>query len=138
MSYNFSIRSRKNLEGVHPDLVSVVTRALELTEIDFTVVEGLRSMDKQLEYVRRGASKTLRSYHLKQTDGYGHAVDLYPYYDGSVQVNAPHAKFAAIAKAMRQVAKELGVRITWGADWDSDGITTDHSFVDSPHFQLEV
>lgn len=49
MAYCFSARSRQNLVDVHPNLVAVVTRALELSEVDFTVVEGLRSMDRQLE-----------------------------------------------------------------------------------------
>lgn len=126
----FSTRSRKALEGVHPGLVRVVEHALELSPLDFTVVEGVRSLEKQKEYVAKGVSKTLNSRHLKQSDGYAHAVDIYPYYDRSVQVNAPMDKFRAIADAMKQSAKELGVSITWGGDWKS--------FVDAPHYQIEV
>ena len=98
--YKFSKRSLRNLEGVHPLLVNVVHRALELSNIDFTVVEGLRTIEKQREYVAKGASKTMNSYHLKQKDGYGHAVDIYPYYNGSVQVDAPLSEFKKIANAM--------------------------------------
>lgn len=129
MAYQFSARSRKALDGVHPDLVRVAQRALEITEVDFTVIEGLRSLEKQRQYYEQGASRTMQSYHLRQNTGYGHAVDLYPYFDGSVQVHAMPEKWKAIAAAMKQAADELSVKITWGGDWKS--------FVDMPHFQYE-
>lgn len=136
--FKLSKRSLNNLVEVHPTLVDIVKRAIEITEQDFTVVEGLRTIEKQREYVAKGVSKTMKSYHLKQDDGYGHAVDLYPYYNGSVQVEAPFSKFKLISEAMLKAAKESGVTITWGADWDRDGDTRDHSFVDSPHYQIEL
>lgn len=136
--FKLSKRSLTNLEGVHPTLVKIVERAIEISKQDFTVVEGLRTIEKQKEYVAKGVSKTMKSYHLKQNDGYGHAVDLYPYYNGSVQVNAPFSKFKLISEAMLEAAKEFNIVITWGADWDRDGDTTDHSFVDSPHYQIEI
>ena len=136
--YKLSKRSLRNLEGVHPLLVNIVHRALELSNIDFTVVEGLRTIEKQREYYNKGASKTMRSYHLKQSDGYGHAVDIYPYYNGSVQVNAPLSEFKKIANAMMEAGDEYGVILTWGADWDRDGDTRDHTFIDSPHYQIEL
>ena len=128
MAFTFSRRSRNALIGVHPDLVRVVELALESTSVDFTVVEGLRSLDKQREYLAKGVSKTLKSRHLRQSDGYGHAVDLYPYYDGSVQVHAPIEKFQTVADAMQRAAQTLNVSITRGIDWGWD----------APHFQLEL
>ena len=128
--YVFSSRSLKAMEGVHPLLVKVVALALKKSEIDFTVVEGLRTLDKQKEYFAKGASKTLKSKHLKQLDGFGHAVDLYPYYDGKVQVDASKGRFDFIAVAMKQAAKEIGVKITWGGDWKT--------FPDCPHFQIDL
>ena len=136
--YKLSKRSLNNLNGVHPDLVKVVKRALEISDIDFTVVEGLRTIEKQKEYVAKGASKIMKSYHLKQKDGYGHAVDIYPYYNGSVQVNAPLSEFKKIANAMMKAGNEYDVIVTWGADWDRDGNIKEHSFIDSPHYQIEI
>lgn len=130
MAYVFSKRSLSALEGVHPDLVRVCRRALELSAVDFTAVEGVRSLERQEKLLAAGASKTLKSRHLIQPDGYGHAVDLYPFYDGKVQVRAPHGVFGQIAAAMKKAAAELGVKITWGGDWKS--------FCDTPHFQIEV
>ena len=59
------------LEGVHPDLVKVVHRAAALSDIDFTVLEGLRTVARQKQLVKAGASKTMNSRHIT-----GHAVDL--------------------------------------------------------------
>lgn len=128
MAYRLSQRSEKALIGVHPDLVACVRRALELTTQDFTVVEGLRSLERQRELVAKGASKTLKGRHLKQPDGYGHAVDLYPYYNRSVQTEAPYERFYDISRAMKQAAGELGVAITWGGDWKNAW--------DTPHYEL--
>ncbi len=130
MPYTLGNRSKRNLENVHPKLVEVVELAIKKTGQDFTVVEGLRTIEKQKEYLAKGTSKTMNSKHLAQKDGYSHAVDLYPYYDGSVQVHAPWVKWVNISDAMKAAALELGVQITWGGDWKS--------FVDGPHYQLEV
>lgn len=127
--YKLSNRSMNALKDVHPDLIAVVNRALEISPVDFTVVEGLRTIEKQRENVAKGVSQTMNSKHLLQKDGFGHAVDLYPYYDGKVQVQAPWSKFADIANAMKAAALVLGFKITWGGDWKS--------LKDGPHYQIE-
>lgn len=119
MNFQLGQRSREHLKGVHPDLVKVVERAIELTEYDFSVVEGVRSLETQKAYVAKGASKTMNSRHLT-----GHAVDLYP-----VGRPTPWERCPAIADAMIQAAKELHVPIVWGGSWKS--------FVDQPHFELD-
>ena len=73
MAYKLSQRSLQNLSGVHPDLVAVVKRAIEITEQDFSVIEGIRSIDRQRELVKSGASQPMNSRHLT-----GHAVDIAP------------------------------------------------------------
>lgn len=130
MAYAFSARSRNNLQGIHPDLIRVCKRALELSPVDFTVVEGLRDIERQRKLFAEGKSLTMKSRHLPQPDGYGHAVDLYPFYDGKVQVHAPSSVFRQVADAMKAAARELGVTITWGGDWKR--------LVDTPHYQIEV
>ena len=121
MTYRLGNRSKERLEGVHPDLVKVVERAIEITEQDFTVLEGLRSLTRQKALKLRGASTTLRSRHLT-----GHAVDLGAYVDGEVRWDWP--LYHIIAKAMKQAALELKVDMEWGGDWKS--------FPDGPHYQL--
>ncbi len=121
MSFRLGKRSLKNLKGVHPDLVRVVKRAIEITDVDFTVIEGVRSKKRQRELFRLGASKTMRSRHLT-----GHAADLAAYVGGGIRWDWP--LYPKIASAMKKAAVDLGVSIVWGGDWKR--------FRDGPHFQL--
>ena len=118
MAYKLSFRSRQRLSGVHPDLVAVVNRAIEITEQDFSVIEGIRNIERQKQLVKNGDSKTLNSRHLT-----GHAVDLAPY-----PLSWDWEYFYPIADAMKAAAEELDVALEWGGDWKS--------FPDGPHFQL--
>ena len=121
MTYNLSKKSRDRLAGVHPDLVKVVERAIEITEIDFAVLEGVRSKTRQEQLVKAGASQTMRSRHLT-----GHAVDLGAYVAGSIRWDWP--LYHKLAVAVKQAAAELQVPIEWGGDWTT--------FKDGPHWQL--
>lgn len=122
MSYALGITSRLRLRGVHDDLVKVVQRAIRISEVDFTVLEGVRSRQRQVELVKAGASKTMNSRHLT-----GHAVDLGAYVNGSVRWDWP--LYFKIADAMKSAADELGIPIVWGGDWVT--------FKDGPHFELD-
>ena len=141
--YKLSERSLKSLEGVDPNLVKIVKRAIEITEQDFIVIEGVRS--KEQCYINYGKGRTaaqcsakgvptkyaqpslskvtwlndpLASKHVT-----GNAVDLVPY---PIDWNTI-SKFTTISKAMKQAAKELGVDLEWGGDWTKK---------DYPHFEL--
>jgi peptidoglycan L-alanyl-D-glutamate endopeptidase CwlK len=121
MGFILSRRSMKNLEGVHPDLVRVVKRALELTSVDFTVIEGVRTAERQKVLFTAGATKTMNSRHLT-----GHAVDLAAWVKGGIRWD--WSLYEKIALAMKAAAEELGIKLTWGGDWKS--------FKDGPHFEL--
>ena len=114
-------RSVMRLKGVHPDLVKVVQHAIEISEVDFTVLEGLRTIERQQALVKAGASQTLKSRHLT-----GHAVDLGAWVDDQVDWSWP--LYSKIAKAMETSSKQVGVPIEWGGNWAK--------FKDGPHFQL--
>lgn len=119
--FQLGATSLARLKGVHPDLVKVVKRAIEITPIDFTVLEGLRTKERQKQLVAKGASKTMNSYHLT-----GHAVDIAPLVDGKVTWDWKY--YNQLAPVIKQAAKELGVNITWGGDWKT--------FKDGPHWQI--
>lgn len=141
-NFKFSARSRKALEGVHPDLVRVVTRALAISQVDFMVIEGVRTPERQAVLFAQGRTApgaivtwARTSNHFVSTKtGFGHAVDLLPApYDWKAT-----RPFDAVATAMFQAAKEEGVRIRWGADWDKDGYWREKGEIDSPHFELDA
>lgn len=151
--YKLGKHSRSELRGVHPDLVGVVRLAIRLTDQDFTVHDGLRTIEEQLEYCRRGVSQTMASMHLPQEeDGKGHAVDLVPFINGKMRWEL--VPCYNIAVAMRQAAREKGVAIRWGGCWQRlDDDTREPAlmveeyvskrrrrgrrpFIDAPHFEL--
>lgn len=111
MSWKFSRRSLSHLAGVQRRLVRVVTRALQVSKVDFGVIDGLRTRAEQADLVRSGASKTMNSKHL-----HGWAVDLMAYVGsrGSWEIDL----YCRIADAMVKAAREQGVGIRWGGAWD--------------------
>lgn len=149
MAFKLSKRSLGRLEGVKPELVEVVKRAIELTTIDFGVTEGVRTEKRQKELFDKGASKTMNSKHLG-----GNAVDLVAYIGSKVCWELD--MYDNLADAMKQSAIEKGVRIKWGAAWSIDCLndwngTAEEAmnsyvdlrrsqgrrpFIDAPHFEL--
>ena len=122
MSFKLSTRSKNKLKGVHPDMVAVVERAIKLTDVDFGVTYGVRSLAEQEKLVASGRSQTMKSKHLKQDDGYSHAVDVVDY-DGSDVVWEINV-YDNICDAFKKAAIEKGVAIKWGAAWSEGDIRT--------------
>lgn len=113
-----TFKHKERLYGLHPSLVKIINAAEPNLPFDVIISEGLRTKEKQAEYVRKGASKTMNSRHLT-----GHAVDLIPAEDSTAW--PLYHKLAAVIKA---AAKQAGVPITWGGDWKT--------FKDGPHWEL--
>ena len=126
MSITLSARSLERLEGAHPDLAKVIKRAAAISDIDFTVLEVLRTIERQRQLVAQGASKTMNSRHLPGKDGKSRAVDIAPMIDGKVSWDWP--LYHRLAPIIKQAAKECNVPIEWGGDW--------RRFKDGPHWQL--
>jgi|TARA_R110000803_G_scaffold204584_1_gene270706 peptidoglycan L-alanyl-D-glutamate endopeptidase CwlK len=148
MSFKLSERSLDRLKGVDQKLVDVVKRAIDITEIDFGVTEGLRTLSRQKQLVEKGASQTLKSKHLG-----GRAVDLAAYV--GPRISWELAVYDDVAEAIRQAANELDVTIRWGAAWHKNLTDTEMSaealmneyidlrrsqsrrpFIDAMHFEL--
>ena len=119
--YTLSKASEEKLIGVHPDLIRVVRRAIELTEIDFKLTEGLRTRERQRQLVAAKKSKTMNSRHLT-----GHAIDFVALPGGKASYER-FSDYVTIAKAFKAAAAELGIKIETGADWGWDG----------PHVELD-
>jgi peptidoglycan L-alanyl-D-glutamate endopeptidase CwlK len=121
MGYQFGSRSLARLNGVHPDLVRVMKRAISCSTIDFTVLEGMRTLERQKQLMKSGATRTMNSRHLT-----GHAVDIAPLLGGEVRWDWP--LYHQLAAVVKKAALELEVPIQWGGDW--------RSFKDGPHWEL--
>ena len=154
MAFKLSNRSKKKLEGVHPDMVAVVVRAIELTKVDFGVTYGVRTVEEQEKLVASGRSQTMKSKHLIQDSGYSHAVDVVAY-DGSNVIWELNV-YDDICDAFKKAALDLGVAVKWGAAWSEGDIRSykgtaedamnayvdlrrsqgRRPFIDGPHFEL--
>ncbi|MGX5439622.1 SH3 domain-containing protein [Bacillus cereus] len=86
--------------------------------IEVLIYETIRTVEQQREYVRKGASQTMRSYHLV-----GQALDFVPIQSNGTEDWNGYNK-EPWASAIRY-AKQIGFE--WGGDWKG--------FVDSPHLQ---
>lgn len=146
MSYNLSKLSRSRMVGLHPDLIKIVELAIKLTKVDFRVQEGLRTIETQREYVKKGASQTMNSRHLT-----GKAVDVVALPAGVVSWDLKH--YCTIAQAFKEASESLAIPVRWGGCWLELSSVTDpmksveaysankrankqKAFIDSPHFEL--
>jgi len=120
MRLTLGSRSLSRVEGVDPDLVRVVKRSAAMSDLDFTVLEGLRTEARQQQLFKQGATKTLNSRHIT-----GHAVDLAPMLDGKVSWDWP--LYHRLAKTVKSAADLEKVPLQWGGDW---------TFKDGPHWEL--
>lgn len=138
MNFKLSKRSLERLVGVNDKMASVVKRAIEISEVDFMVVEGLRTKQRQEELYAQGRTKpgkvvtwTMKSKHID-----GLAVDIAPCNpDGSINWN-DLKMFDKMAEAMFKASKDLNIKIRWGANWDQDENIREKGETDSPHFEL--
>lgn len=130
VTFLLSPRSLDRLAGVHPVLERIVKGAILISKTDFTVVEGVRSLEKQREYFNAGKSRTMHSRHLT-----GHAVDLMPWGDfdgdGSKEGSWVLADFYPLNDAMQKSAAAIGARVEWG------GTCFGPTFIDAPHWQID-
>lgn len=151
MTYKFSPRSLKNLVGVHPALVQVVTETLAQSPIDFVVLEGVRTVERQAELVASKASQTMASRHLRGSDGFGHAVDLGAWVG---EVRWDMGLYYQIAATVQKVSRYTAIPIRWGGCWvrldtatktpaqlvaeyvASRKLANKKAFIDGPHFEL--
>ena len=149
MTYKLSTKSQERLIGVEPELKEIVYEAIKVTKVDFGVIEGLRTEEKQKQLVESGASQTMKSKHLE-----GRAVDLMAYIGGRGSWEL--SVYDEIADAMKEAAIKVDVAVRWGAAWTVTEIrewegTMEEAmnsyidtrrgqgrrpFIDAPHFEL--
>jgi len=123
---NLNATSLKRLQGVHPHLVAVVKRAAELSDIPFQISEGIRTLSRQKELYKQGATRTMNSRHIAAPNGLSHAVDVVIIIKGVAVWD--FYLYARLSEYFKKAAKEQGHTLEWGGDWKS--------LKDGPHYQL--
>lgn len=135
--YKYGSRSRKRLNTCHSDIQKIFNEAIKW--VDITILEGIRTLERQEDLVASGMSHTMNSKHLKQADGTSHAVDAALW----KVVWEDRDKFVYLGGFILALARkmyendEISHILTWGGDWDSDQNFREHSLFDGPHFELK-
>ena len=125
----FSRRSQRRLKRIHPELRRLLNTALPYLPYDVAITCGMRSLALQRELVARGASRTLRSKHLRQRDGTAHAVDTMCIEPNTGQGTWDAEAYAKNAVVLKAIAAREGISIRWGGDF--------RNFFDGPHVELK-
>jgi len=121
----FGKRSKSRLVGVDSNLVKVLNELIKI--MDVSIIEGLRSKERQETLLKEGKSKTRFSKHIE-----GKAVDLAPY-----PINwEDRERFHYMGGMLRGIGHQIGIKVRWGGDWDSDGEIADNNFDDLVHVEL--
>lgn len=128
---SFSGKSKAQLATCDKRLQKVFNEVVK--HVDCTVLEGVRSLDRQKELVRTGKSKTLKSRHLPNSKGESEAADVVPY---PIDWNNKE-RFYLFAGFVKGIAAGMGIKLRMGADWDGDFTTRDQTFHDLPHFEID-
>lgn len=116
--FKFGKTSRERMKGVHPELCEIMEMSIKRTPIDFGITQGVRSLETQKKYVKLGKSKTLKSMHLPQDDGFSWAFDIHGFIDGEICWERPI--YDQIFTTIFATAKELGYKLRWGGAWHLD------------------
>lgn len=122
MTYNFGAKSLERLATVHPDLQKLFKEAITNSPYDFSITEGVRSLERQKELVAAKKSTTMNSRHLT-----GKAVDIAVFVDGKITWDI--RAYKVVAEHVKALSKLMNIPIIWGGDWKL--------FIDGPHFELD-
>ncbi len=120
--YKFGTKSKERLATVHPDLQKLFNAAISTSPYDFSITEGVRSLERQKELLEAGKSTTMNSRHLK-----GNAVDIAVFVEGKLTWDFKYYK--EVSDHIKALSKVMQIPIVWGGDWKS--------FIDGPHYELD-
>tara|TARA_R110001592_G_scaffold116081_4_gene317131 strand:- start:591 stop:995 length:405 start_codon:yes stop_codon:yes gene_type:complete len=129
----FGKRSKDRLKGVNSQLVDLLKAVVD--DYDITVLEGVRSPERQAELFKKGASK-LDGVTKKSNHQTGKAVDISPW-----PVDFEDTKsFYYLAGYMMAEAQKRKVKLRWGGDWNMDqrfsGRDPNQTFDDLVHYEI--
>lgn len=120
----------EKLQTLHPDLSRVIRQVAEAWDV--VILETSRTPERQAALAAAGKSQTVQSKHLIQPDGYAHAVDWAPL---PIDWNDTRRWYYFGGFALG-VAKEMGINVTFGGDWNRNTQVGDQTFNDLDHLEL--
>ena len=127
----FGKRSRERLATCDERLQEVFNEVIKF--VDCSVLEGHRSQERQDQLYIDGKTK-VKYPNGRHNSKPSRAVDVVPYpIKGRWK---EYERFAYFAGYVLGTAKQMGVKLIWGNDWNGDFEIKDTDFKDRPHFEL--
>tara|TARA_R100000808_G_C2148203_1_gene156312 strand:- start:1372 stop:1761 length:390 start_codon:yes stop_codon:yes gene_type:complete len=125
----FGVSSRKRLETCDERLQKIFNEVIK--HVDCSVLCGHRGKDEQNKAYKEGKSKAKypKGRHNRKPSL---AVDVSPYPIDWKDLE----RQTLFAGFVLGVAKQMGINLIWGNDWDGDFQTKDTNFKDYPHFEI--
>lgn len=159
MAHTLGPKSQAVYDTLHPDLQLIIDVTLDLCTVDFSLVEGHRSVEKQLEYYKKGREfingrweVVNKKQVITEIDGHikkgkhNHfpslAFDFCVHVPGKPQLAWDPKHLAYLAGSFMMAAQllfdddQIDYILRSGSDWDGDGDMTDHRLLDLPHLEL--
>lgn len=138
--FNYSPASEGKLSTCQINLQRLFRRVL--MSYDHTIIEGVRTKERQRELWNQRRTKTMNSKHLPfGAQGCSLAVDVAPYpikwpVPGENSYVKDVGRFYHFSGYVLGVASEMGIKVRWGGDWDRDHDLKDQSFDDLVHWEI--
>lgn len=134
-------KSASRIATCFVQLQDVAMRAIKMTPIDYTIIRGWSGEEIQNALFESGASEKRwpDSQHNHEQGGApcSLAIDFAPWINGAIPWKDTHA-FAVVAGVWFVAAKECGVTLRWGGDWNMNGLTTDQKLMDWGHVEMRL
>lgn len=146
------------LRELHPDLQKIHLLAIKRTKVDYSIIEGHRTMTRQRELYAIGRTKYRNRRTVTNADGVDkkskHQTE--PSIASDIMVYSSNSAFkhktawdekhlSYLAGVFDSVAQELYDKgeithlVRWGGNWDNDGVIQyDQKFNDMPHLELRL
>jgi len=127
--YWYNNRSEQRLLTCDPRLIDVFSEVV--TIIDNSVICGHRNAVDQNSAFESNNSK-VQWPNSKHNETPSKGIDVAPY----PTMWDDERMFFKLAGVVMAVAKRRNIKIRWGGDWDSDGDSSDQTFMDLAHFEV--
>ena len=125
----FGKKSKEQLATCNEKLRRVFNEVIKT--VDCSVLEGHRDKDRQDSLYEEGKTK-VKYPHGRHNELPSRAADVVPYpidWDD-------RERFHLFAGYVLGTAKQMGVNLRWGGDWNINWFVDDNKFDDFPHFEL--
>jgi len=125
----FGKKSKEQLATCNEKLRRVFNEVIKT--VDCSVLEGHRNQDRQDSLYEEGKTK-VKYPHGRHNEFLSRAADVVPYpidWDD-------RERFHLFAGFVLGTAKQMGIDLRWGGDWNINWFVDDNKFDDFPHFEL--